>query len=368
MYFEMAKRNLKRHKLMSFLAFMGVVIGVIALSIFGIIGESVKNGLNEDEGAGGSKTSYIEIIPNKEHGYFYFSEKDVKKLDRLKKFNCEIIPILSSDEVIKYNMGRNETLITIYGLRKNDIKQLTNEELSDLSIGMSPYTLEKLNLKNGENIELKNSKFKIIKLNDGNNNIIDNLGLDCIVSDGAFKRICGNAGYSKIIIKTSKNLESKIKNESMKLLNDKENRATVSNSLSLFSSIIDKLSLFLSAIGGVSLIVASTCIGNVMIMSIVERTKEIGVMKSIGASKKDIMILFLYEAFILGLFGCIVGTIISFTIGYIIVKYGIGLDMPLSTLKYAFYGISVGLLLTLISAVYPAYKASQLDPIESLRK
>jgi putative ABC transport system permease protein len=365
MYFEMAKRNLMRHKLMSFLAFMGIVIGVVALSIFGIIGESVKNGLNEQ---GDSKISYIEIIPDKEHGCFYFSEEDVKKLDRLKKFNCEIIPILSSDEVIKYNRGRNETMLGLYGLRKNDIIRLTNAELSDTSIGMSSYSMEELGLKNGENIELKNSKFKIIELKDNNNDIIDNLGLDCIISDDAFKRICGNAGYSKIIIKTNKNLESKIKNESMKLLNDKENKATVSDSLTMFSSVIDKLSLFLSAIGGVSLIVASTCIGNVMIMGVVERTKEIGVMKSIGASKKDIMALFLYEAFILGLFGCIVGTIISFTTGYIIVKYGIGLDMPLSTLKYAFYGISVGLLLTLISAVYPAYKASRLDPIEALRK
>ncbi|AEH06701.1 ABC transporter permease [Methanothermococcus okinawensis] len=362
MYFEMAKRNLKRHKLMSFLAFMGIVIGVVSLSIFGIIGESVKNGLNEQNG----KISYIEIIPNKKQGYFYFSEKDVKKLE-IKKFNCEIIPILSSDEVMKYNRGRNETIITVYGLNKINMKKLTNKEISDTSIGINSYCLKNLGLKNGDYIKLKNSKLRIIKLKN-NNNILSNLGLDYIISDNTFKQICGNAGYSKIIIKTSKNSKSKIKNESIKLLNNKENKAVVYNSLTMLSSIIDKLSLFLSAIGGVSLIVASVCIGNVMIMNVVERTREIGIMKSIGASKKDIMMLFLYEAFILGLIGCIIGTIVSYATGYIIVKYIIGLDMPLFALKYAVYGISIGLLLTLISAIYPAYKASKLNPIGALRK
>ena len=121
---------------------------------------------------------------------------------------------------------------------------------------------------------------------------------------------------------------------------------------------MDKISLFLMGIGGISLLVAGIGIGNVMLMSTIERTKEIGVMKSIGASKKDIMILFLYEALILGVVGSVIGATLSLGVGYLIVHYLLDSALPLSCLVYVFLGMLFGVGTSLVSALYPAYKAA----------
>lgn len=142
----------------------------------------------------------------------------------------------------------------------------------------------------------------------------------------------------------------------------------------------------LGGIGGISLLVAAIGITNTMIMSIYERTKEIGVMKVIGASLKDIKSLFLYEAAFIGLIGGIVGTIISiglsFAINYFYAKYsGSGTMMSggmmtnEQTKAYISYipiwlgifGVLFSTLIGVISGYIPAKKAMSLSALESLR-
>lgn len=133
------------------------------------------------------------------------------------------------------------------------------------------------------------------------------------------------------------------------------------------NGVITKVSYFLMGIGAISLLVAGIGIGNVMLMSVVERTTEIGVMRSIGASKKDIIILFLYEALILGVIGSLIGAFLSLFFGYLIVHYLLKTSLSYYAIFYMIIGIIFGILTSLISALYPAYKASKLDPIKSLR-
>jgi putative ABC transport system permease protein len=142
------------------------------------------------------------------------------------------------------------------------------------------------------------------------------------------------------------------------------------DALDIASSITNILTIFLGGIAGISLLVGGIGIMNIMLVSVVERTREIGLRKAMGARKIDIMIQFLAESSLLSLFGGILGIglgwIISVIVGQIAAANNadivpvIGMDaILLATLFSAAVGVFFGL--------YPANRAASLEPVEALR-
>ncbi len=124
---------------------------------------------------------------------------------------------------------------------------------------------------------------------------------------------------------------------------------------SIFAS-FGQISMFITAIGGISLVVSGISILNIMTMSVNERVKEIGIMRSIGAERSEVMRLFLYEALILGVGGSVIGGILSFFGGFVIS------NAMLKTTKFLFepssmvnivYGVAFGIIICVICGIYP---------------
>lgn len=139
----------------------------------------------------------------------------------------------------------------------------------------------------------------------------------------------------------------------------------------LFNNMINILTYALSGISGVSLVVSSIMIFVVLYMSIIERTREIGILKSIGARRKDIRRIFVSEAFVLGVISGCIGIIASFVIVTILNNISAGiLNINLAIIKYEYLilGFCLSVLLSILSGIFPAYKAASLDPVESLRR
>jgi putative ABC transport system permease protein len=143
-----------------------------------------------------------------------------------------------------------------------------------------------------------------------------------------------------------------------------------SSMLSNISSTLGTMTTFILAIGAISLLVAATSIFNVMMMSVNERVQEIGILLSIGTETGEIRRMFLYEAFILGIIGAVVGGIGSLVIGYSVVSAMIGTTdyffMP-ESIAYIPMGMIVGIVVCIVSGLYPAWHASNMDPIDALR-
>lgn len=153
------------------------------------------------------------------------------------------------------------------------------------------------------------------------------------------------------------------------------NRKDLSGSIeeelsSMFSEMMSTFSIALAIISGISLIVALIMITVVLYMSVSERTREIGVLKSIGARKKDIKLIFSTESLLIGILSGITGIIFSAIIGGILALIFNSLlgFAPINMLWYYFVGaLFISIIISVLAGLYPSSKAAKLDPVESLR-
>ncbi|SDR29991.1 ABC transporter permease [Natronobacterium texcoconense] len=135
--------------------------------------------------------------------------------------------------------------------------------------------------------------------------------------------------------------------------------------LQQLQDVLDLLQNFIVGIAAISLVVGSIGIANIMLVSVTERTREIGIMKAVGAQNRDVLGLFLTEAIVLGVVGAILGTALGLAVGYLGAWY---VDLPLVyPLEYVALAIAVGILVGVFSGLYPAWRAARTDPIDALR-
>jgi putative ABC transport system permease protein len=125
------------------------------------------------------------------------------------------------------------------------------------------------------------------------------------------------------------------------------------------------MTLMLGAIAGVSLLVGGLGIMNIMLVSVTERTSEIGLRKAFGAKRGDLIFQFLVEAFLLSVFGAILGLLLGFAGCHAIGSYGIEAEV---TWNACWVALASALGIGLLFGVYPAYQASGLSPVEALRQ
>ncbi len=174
---------------------------------------------------------------------------------------------------------------------------------------------------------------------------------------------------TSIFIKTDGLETTKLINDYIKTREDLTGQLeeTMAN---MFSEMLSTFSTAMIIISVISLTVATIMILTVLYMSVSERTREIGVLKSIGARKKDIRLIFSTESFLIGLLSGIVGIILSLVVGGIltlILNALLGFAPIAFVWYYYLLALGVSVVISVLAGLYPASRASKLDPVESLR-
>jgi putative ABC transport system permease protein len=144
---------------------------------------------------------------------------------------------------------------------------------------------------------------------------------------------------------------------------------------SLLTTIFSTISLFLGGIAAISLLVAGIGIMNIMIVSLIERTREIGILKALGMKSRTVLYIFLTESIIIGLIGAVIGVISGWALANVVSLFlgrggiiGSALTItPILTPEVMLGGLGFGVGISVIFALYPAWRASKLKPVEALR-
>jgi len=131
------------------------------------------------------------------------------------------------------------------------------------------------------------------------------------------------------------------------------------------SEVIERITRFVTGIGVISLVVGAIGIANVMLVSVTERTREIGIMKAVGARNRDVMSVFVIEAALLGTLGSLLGVPLGLLVGrgaavYADVSFALAPD-------WIALAVVVGVVVGVVAGLYPAWRAARIDPIDALR-
>jgi putative ABC transport system permease protein len=300
----------------------------------------------------------------------------------------KIVPIYSTNT--QFTLAATPGRSTVYGLNPDDITKFltisngTNiESVDDALVGSTFATNFNLKIGNririGKDTDTSRPVLRIVGILAPRGLSSDNVNTDnaIVVSNDWYTNQYGGKDVYKQVNVIVKNIDTIPDVETVidaKLNTDKKTPVVrisdASSRLSGITSTLSSITTFILAIGGISLLVAATSIFNVMMMSVNERIQEIGILLSIGTEKGEVRRMFLYEAVILGILGASVGGVGSLIIGYSVVSFMIGTTkyffLPASII-YIPMGMAIGLVVCVLSGMYPAWKASNMDPIDALR-
>ena len=385
LFFSLAVRNLQMHWLRSLLAAIGIIIGVVAISSMGILGNalslSITNSLSDVgdsivvtphvgyQGGMGMSSSTSERLTDRQ-----------LELIRRAATNSKVVAIYAGGDRVK--VKRDYLYASVYGIDPKDIPSLLEIDQGQYLRGSSGVIIgskfaKDNNLTVGSRIligEIENGVRVVGILKERGMGFDINPDYAIISSDLWYRDFYDTKGHDMAIIKVAdlKDID-RIKTSIENQLNKRETEVDAYETRMILDSITEafgQITLFTMAIGGISLIVAGVAIFNVMMMSVMERYKEIGIIRSIGTRRAEVRSMFIYEALILGLLGSTVGGILSFAACYLVVavlmKDVSYLFNPASLVQIP-YGMAFGIVTSMLSGLYPAWKASSLNPIDALR-
>ena len=377
-FFDLARRNVSRHWLRSILAVTGIVIGVIAIASMGILGNSIGlmfNDMVTDVG------DTIVVSPAMSSGTTAFTERQVNDIARAAGSN-RVIPFASTFDTV--TVGETKSGAMIYAMPAADIPFLLEKEAGtyprDTGAGCMigsklAENSKETGLKLGARVQIGNETLRVTGvLKERGMGFDINPDYAIIVPYRWYSNHYDEDEYDQVIVKVRDvNDLDTVKEAIEEKMNRREDVVNVMDTKAILESVFaaaDSITVFLMGIGAISLIVAGVSILNVMMMSVTERIKEIGVLRSIGTRRNEVMRMFIYEAMILGVAGAIIGGVLSFGTGYLMTAVLVGnpdyLFNPTSLL-YIVFGMAFGIITSAASGLYPAWKAAHLNPIQALR-
>jgi len=401
-----AVNGLRTNKARTMLTILGIVIGITAIILIVSIGQGAQNLILDQIQGLGSNT--IVVIPGRQpkgpaDAAQIFSDslkhKDMELLK--KKTNVPnlktMVPIVFGGESATY--GNEAFRLTIFGTTSeiSDIMDIyPNQGIffgDDEVKSLAPVVIIGSKVKEelfgssdpiGQKIKMKNKSFRVIGVLPKKGQVsffnFDETAIipyttaqKYIFGISYFHRLILEADSSENINETVREVETTLRN-SHDITNPDKDDFFVQTQVDLVNRvgvITDILTLFLVAVAAISLVVGGIGIMNIMLVSVTERTREIGLRKALGATENNILMQFLLEAVTLTGIGGIIGITLGATLSYLtalvltnVLALNWNFIFPVTA---ALVGIAVAAGTGLIFGLYPARKASQKSPIEALR-
>jgi putative ABC transport system permease protein len=393
-FLKLAARNIRHRKRRSWLTILGTLIGILAIVALISIGQGLENSVQQEvQDIGGNK---VFISPG--GGQFqrftgtseYLTESDVQAVRNTRGVQRALGLVTGSvladyrDDTTFINIrsgpleGNSGLVMEVDALEVTDGRFLRPTDTSSIVIAeSSAEDLFEEELEAGTRVTIDDQKFRIVgvvsrglssgggvymSLDTARNVLNRSEGYDALVAEVQDGREPGDVEKDiRRSLRQSRNVD------------EDEEDFTTRTAEDIIRSFNNQLSIIrgvLLGIGGISLLVGAVGIMNTMYTSVTQRTREIGVMKAVGATRKQIMLLFMIESGIIGAIGGILGAVSGIGISKLasgFIAGSLGLEFSASASPELVFGsVFFAFLVGMVSGVFPARKAARLEPAEAL--
>ncbi len=386
-----ALRAIWANKLRTFLTLLGILIGVFAVTTLVSLGEGVKEELTKQIADLGSNILFV--VPAKLKGGFQLNpaslfsgeiltRKDlqtIEKVEGVKKvtpIQFLGVPVFYKDKPASgaFVMGVSKDAFSFSFLEVE--KGRIFQEKDEAVVGKE--VLENLGLNPeqalGQKLRLKERVVSIVGIfkTKSDQSVIGQNEMSFVVAIPIelAAEIEGKEKIFRIMVQLEdsaevKTVKKKIETQLQKLHREEISVLDQEDLVDFLGTFLSLMTALVSAIAAISLLVGGVGIMNIMLVSVTERTKEIGLRKAVGAKPKDILLQFLLEAMVLTFLGGVIGVLLSVGVLFLV-----SLKTPLPFLfsyKGVLIGTGVSILVGLLFGLFPAWQASRKDPIQALR-
>jgi putative ABC transport system permease protein len=365
---------MRANRMRSALTTLGIVIGVTAVIVLVGLGQGMKAGFNKSFGELATAITVDKIQGSVPGGG---PARDLRDSDVTALADKKAAPAIGS--TTNYLTVNNREMVLGSMYTEADMKTnakvvlLGPNPVADLYGGNAGEAL-------GSTIRIDRASFKVIGIlkSDGYS---DDIALMPLGSARAYL-IGGGDKITSMAVKARSIAEVPAAvDQATQILSDRHNIrekskidfkiTALQNQLDQINQFLTFLTLFIIAVAGISLLVGGIGVANIMLVSVTERTREIGIRKAIGARRSAIMKQFLIESVVLagvgGLFGIVLGVGLTLTGAAIIPKVAPDFGTPEVSIVAIAVAIGVSLIIGLVAGGYPALRAARLQPIEALR-
>jgi putative ABC transport system permease protein len=391
---SVALTNLKRQRLRSYLTLLGMIIGIAAIVALVSLGQGLDEAVQQQFEQIGLDIVYVEPGGG---GFIStaiartIEENDITIIKGIPGVE-EVMGFYETVAVAKYK--NKQASVFLIGYDPNKSHYLENTGFIELSRGrlLQPNDLHSImitetfakeafpnkELKPRQRIEIDGMDFKIAGIVEDSDVAFGSLGMNNIfwTTKNTVRGLFGKTEPIELAVKVTdqhlvKGVVEKIEDRLERAHGEKDFWVTsTENLIKAFGTILRIIQLVLIGLASISVAVGGIGIMNTMLMSVTERTREIGTMKAIGATNRRVLSIFLAESALLGLVGGTIGIVLGYAIAFGIssIAAGFGFSLPISPDPLIItLGIAFSVLVGVVSGVMPARRAASMEPVVALR-
>jgi len=401
----MAGRSLWSHRLRSALTVLGIVIGIAAVVTFVTFGASLRADVVGQINTSTANNVYLLSTPSEEEGFPerpqpVFTERDLSELRSIEDLD-RVVPQgtvgVTSVSSLNVTLARQSLTATTpgafagvsfqegRGFNSGDDEVIINDEAvsvfeRNLSVG------DEIIITRGSNDSINTTVVGIVNRTSSQlpfqtfaqrprfylptephyDGVVESPSLG--VNQRAYPQVTAIADPSNIS-GAKKSIQSYLSESDASDLQPPGYNLSARTGGDIadgLEELINRLTRFVTGLAVISLLVGAIGIANIMLVSVTERTREIGIMKSVGARNRDVLLVFLIEASLLGAVGSVIALPVGVAGGWVATSYA---DIPLNFVPFWFgVAVLVGVLVGVLAGLYPAWRAARIDPIEALRR